>query len=83
MRVNKSARDSAPLSRPMSFRHLQSRREILEAFMREDGHDSLTPILREAADLYVYSRLRHGRDAVRMPEDEEVLEGAHASNGTD
>lgn len=60
MSVNEAARDE-PLSEPMSFRHLQSRREILEAFMRSDGLDSLTPILRDAVDGYIAERLRKSR----------------------
>lgn len=50
----------------MSFRPLQSRRDILQVFMDEDGLDSPTPILREMLDFYLYMRLRHGRDAVRV-----------------
>lgn len=66
MNVNPCARvKPEPLSEPMAFRHLQSRRSMLEAFMRADGLDSLTPVLREAVDFYIAERLRSGRAAVR------------------
>lgn len=69
MRVNEHARaETEPLSEPISFRHFQTRREILEAFMRADGLDSLTPILREAVDFYIAERLRGGKAAVRQVE---------------
>lgn len=41
---------------------------MLETFMRADGHETLTPILREAVDFYAAERIRRGRDAVRMPD---------------
>jgi hypothetical protein len=71
MAVNQRARvvkepPQEPLSEPMSFRHLQSRREMLETFMRADGHETLTPVLREAVDFYTAERIRRGRDAVRV-----------------
>jgi hypothetical protein len=53
---------------PLNFRHRQSRKLMLEAFMAEDGHTELTPILRDAVDFYTATRLRHGKDAVRMDE---------------
>lgn len=66
MAVNEHARvEDESLSEPMSFRHLQSRRVMLEAFMRADGLDSLTPILREAIDFYIAERLRRGKVGVR------------------
>lgn len=67
MSVNSTARDMRePLSKPMAFRHLRSRREILETFMRADGYDDLTPVLREAVDFYITERIRGGRQAVRV-----------------
>ena len=66
MPVNNVATETTMLSSPIAFRLQQSRREILEAFAREDGHDSLAPILRKAADLYIHTRIRHGAAAVRI-----------------
>lgn len=65
MAVNGTATRKESLSDPMSFRHWQTRRDMLEAFMRADGFNSLTPILREACDFYIAERIRRGPDAVR------------------
>lgn len=67
MSVNENARQEreGPLSEPIAFRLLQSRREILEAFKRDDGYETLTPLLREAVNFYIVERIRGGRDAVR------------------
>lgn len=67
MSVNTDAREKGQmLSEPMSFRHFEERRDMLEAFARADGYDSLTPILREAVDLYIVERLRRGKEGVRV-----------------
>lgn len=68
MPVNESARveKEESLSDPIAFRVRQSHREMLEAFMKADGHETLTPILREVCGFYIYSRLRGGREAVRV-----------------
>jgi hypothetical protein len=51
---------------PLNFRHRESRKMILEAFRREDGHGELTPVLREAVDFYIAERMKRGRSAVRV-----------------
>lgn len=62
MNVNDTARPTKePLSKPMAFRHLRSRREMLETFQRADGHATLTPILQEAVDVYIAHRIRQSR----------------------
>ncbi len=50
-----------PLSKPISFRLVRTRAEMLEAFRRADGLPNLTPILREAVDVYIDERLRRSR----------------------
>src|SRR4051812_44787237 len=49
----------------MSFRHSIVRRKQLETFAIEDG-TALTPVLRNAFDLYVHLRHRFGKDAFSM-----------------
>jgi hypothetical protein len=68
MPVNESARveKEESLSEPIAFRVRQSHRDMLDAFMKEDGHETLTPLLREICGFYIYSRLRGGRKAVRV-----------------
>ena len=62
MTTSKATKDRVQLS----FRHFASRKKMLEAFMLEDGHRELTPVLREAVDFYTAERLRRGKDAVRV-----------------
>lgn len=69
MSVNASATPRREqLSSPISFRHLRSRVEILDAFRRADGHETMTPILREAVDMYIDTRLRQTRSITRNRE---------------
>lgn len=47
----------------MAFRHLMSRRRLLEAIQHERGHLDLSETLREAADEYIERYLRSGEQA--------------------
>jgi hypothetical protein len=82
MRVNKSARETEvrPRRVPMAFRYPETRIEILDTFRREDGHTDMTPVLQDAADFYIYMRLRFGRDAVSSELGSDSFEAA--LNGT-
>lgn len=51
---------------PLNFRHRESRKKMLEAYAHEDGERELSPILRNAVDLYIHLRQRFGADAVSM-----------------
>lgn len=61
MRTANATKSSAQ----MSFRHGVARKKQIEAFAAEDGTD-LTPVLRDAVDLYIHLRRRFGREAVSL-----------------
>jgi hypothetical protein len=50
----------------LSFRSTKSKKAMLQAFMHEDGHTDLSPVLRDAIDYYLAERLRGGKDAVKL-----------------
>lgn len=62
MPVHAYAREG--LSKPIAFRLPRTRLEMLEAFRRADELPNLTPILREAVDIYIDERLRRSRSAL-------------------
>lgn len=47
----------------MAFRHLISRRRMLEAIQAEKGHGDLSETLREAVDTYIDNYLREPKAA--------------------